>query len=113
MPVPHCGSQRYLALTKILKVPKVLSELKLRNSANYIKSAEQSDSITLGTLAHFRHFELVQFAGNQPLSGANQGLVLWARILYLVYIRIVFILQIYFFLLTQMYLLFTFPWLLF
>jgi hypothetical protein len=30
----------------------------LRNSANYLKSAEQSDSITLGTLAHFRHFQL-------------------------------------------------------
>jgi hypothetical protein len=39
-----------------LKLTKVLSELKLRNFSNYIKSVEQSDSITLGTLAHFRHF---------------------------------------------------------
>jgi len=26
------------------------------NSVNYIKSAERSDTITLGTLDHFRHF---------------------------------------------------------
>jgi hypothetical protein len=30
---------------------------------------ERSDSITLGTLAHFRHFELIQSAETKPLPG--------------------------------------------
>jgi hypothetical protein len=39
--------------------------------------------MTLGTLDHFRHFSLGWLYGKQPLSGAKQSLVLWARILYL------------------------------
>ncbi len=44
---------------KVPKVGSVLKCLKLRNSVNYIKSSERSDTITLGTLDHFRHFELI------------------------------------------------------
>ena len=34
---------------------------------------ERSDSITLGTLAHFSHLKLVQFAGKQLLSGVPKA----------------------------------------
>ena len=35
----------------------------------YIKSAEQSDSGTLGTLDHFSHFTLIGFVINSPFQG--------------------------------------------
>ena len=41
----------------------------LRNSADYIKSVEQRDSLTLGTLDHFSHFKLVGAGKQAPFRG--------------------------------------------
>jgi len=43
---------------------------------------EQSDALTLGTLAHFSHFTLSRFGDKQSLSGPNQCPVLGTGILY-------------------------------
>jgi hypothetical protein len=53
-----------------------------RPARSGLARAGGSDTQTLGTLAHLRHFKLVQLAERQPLSGAKQSLVLRTRILY-------------------------------